>query len=52
MVTAWENAMGAMAKRRETCHGSHGKKVAMAKGRLGKCHGSDGTHRKTKTIQP
>ena len=34
-VSAWENAMGAMGKRYETCHGSHGKKATMPKKRLG-----------------
>ena len=34
-VSAWKNAMGAMAKRRDKCHGSHGKKETMAKRRLG-----------------
>ena len=35
-VSAWKSAMGAMAKRRDKCHGSHGKKATMAKRRLGK----------------
>jgi len=38
----WKNAMGAMARRRDKCHGSHGKKVTRAKRSLGKCHGAHG----------
>jgi len=34
-VSGWKHVMGAMAKRLETCHGSHGKKATMAKSRLG-----------------
>ncbi len=30
MVSAWENAMEAIATRRGRCHGSHGKKEPMA----------------------
>jgi len=38
IVSVWKNAMGSMAKRRETCHRSHGKKTV-----LEICHGA---HRK------
>ena len=34
--------MGAMAKKRERWHGSHGKKATMDKAALAKCHGAHG----------
>ena len=42
MVWAWENGMGAMAKKLETWHGSHGKRATMAKSAMEKCHGTYG----------
>ena len=35
-VSAWNNAMGAIAKARGQCNGRHGKKATLPKRRLGK----------------